>query len=76
MTINRRTLLAGTAGLAASAAFIGPFGMRGARVGSPEGLRPELQRALGDNAPSLIEVQIEPGSEGNPWPFILRTMPG
>ena len=30
MTINRRTLLAGTAGLAASAAFIGPFGMRGA----------------------------------------------
>ena len=51
------------------------FGMRGARVGTPEALRPVLERALGDNAPSLIEVQIEPGSEGNPWPFIQRAMP-
>lgn len=51
------------------------FGMRGARVGTPEALRPELERALADNAPSLIEVQIEPGSEGNPWPFIHRALP-
>ena len=52
------------------------FGMHGVRVGTPEALRPELERALANNAPSMIEVQIEPGSEGNPWPFIHRTLPG
>jgi len=51
------------------------FGIRGVTVTSPEALRPELEFALGNNAPSLIEVRLDRGSEGNPWPFIHPKFP-
>lgn len=52
------------------------FGMRGVAVSSPEALRPELERALADDAPNLIEVRLERGMEANPWPFIHPRFPG
>jgi acetolactate synthase-1/2/3 large subunit len=32
--------------------------------------RPALSEAIASNAPSLIVVDIERGSEASPWPFI------
>lgn len=46
-------------------------GMAGARVASPEALRPVLEAALHRGAPMLIEVMVERGSEASPWPFIM-----
>jgi acetolactate synthase-1/2/3 large subunit len=52
------------------------FGVAACRVSSPEDLRPALERALGIDAPALIEVSIPAGSESSPWPFIhMRTRP-
>ncbi len=52
------------------------FGVKGARVASPEALRPVLTAALAADEPSLIEVQVPQGSEASPWPFIHPTPPG
>jgi acetolactate synthase I/II/III large subunit len=52
------------------AAMARSFGAESAKVASPAELRPALERALGVNAPTLIEVLSEPGSEASPWPFI------
>ena len=49
------------------------FGMTSERTNSPEGLRPLLRSALEANAPALIEIMIEPGSETSPWDFIIPT---
>jgi acetolactate synthase-1/2/3 large subunit len=46
------------------------FGALAFTVRSPEELRPALTEALAANAPVLIEVLGEPGSEGSPWPFL------
>ncbi len=46
------------------------FGALAYTVKSPEELRPTLTAALAANAPVLIEVLGEPGSEGSPWPFL------
>ena len=47
------------------------FGVAAYRVTSPEGLKPVLQKAIDDNAPALIEVVVETGSEVSPWEFIM-----
>lgn len=47
------------------------FEMAAVRVSTPQALRPELERALATDAPSLIEVRLEPGSETSPWPFLM-----
>ncbi|MBV8343142.1 MAG: hypothetical protein JO173_12260 [Gammaproteobacteria bacterium] len=46
------------------------FGAAGCRVSTPEELQRELERALAADAPALIEVPIEPGTEASPWPFL------
>ncbi len=51
------------------------FGMRGYRVSSPDLLKQVLAQALDLNAPALIEVPVEKGSEASPWPFIHPQAP-
>ncbi len=51
------------------------FGVSGARVSSPEELRPALERALASGVPWLIEVRVPRGSEADPWPFIHPPAP-
>lgn len=51
------------------------FGMRAYRVSSPAALERTLAEALGLDAPCLIEVPIEKGSEASPWPFIHPPAP-
>jgi acetolactate synthase-1/2/3 large subunit len=46
------------------------FGAVGYRAKNPVQLKLALDRALTQNAPVLIEVPTEPGSEASPWPFI------
>jgi acetolactate synthase-1/2/3 large subunit len=47
------------------------FGVAASRVSTPDGLKRELERALALDAPALIEVSIERGSEVSPWPFLM-----
>ena len=47
------------------------FGAAAYRVNTPEQLRPVLEKALADNLPTLIEVDIEKGSEASPWEFVV-----
>jgi acetolactate synthase-1/2/3 large subunit len=51
------------------------FGVAAYRVASPEALRPVLEKALGADAPAVIEVSVERGSEVSPWPFTLPDPP-
>jgi acetolactate synthase-1/2/3 large subunit len=51
------------------------FGAVGYRAESPEELTLVLEQALTQNAPVLIEVPSEPGSETSPWPFIRPSVP-
>jgi acetolactate synthase I/II/III large subunit len=46
------------------------FGIEGARVDSPEALRPVLEAALAAGRPALIEVMVTQGSEVSPWEFV------
>lgn len=46
------------------------FGAVAWRVDSPAALQPVLERAIDANAPSIIEVAVERGSEASPWQFI------
>lgn len=46
------------------------FGVKTYRVTSPDELKSAISEALELNAPVLIEVPIEKGSEASPWPFI------
>ena len=50
------------------------FGMPGYRAADPDTLRTTLAHALAANAPALIEVPIERGSEVSPWPFLFPAM--
>jgi acetolactate synthase-1/2/3 large subunit len=47
------------------------FDMTAYRVSTPQALRVELERALAAEAPVLIEVSLERGSETSPWPFLM-----
>jgi acetolactate synthase I/II/III large subunit len=46
------------------------FGVRSFRATSPAQLRKVLETALALDAPALIEVPVETGSEISPWPFL------
>lgn len=47
-------------------------GVKGYRVASPVDLAPVLEKAIAEDVPTLIEVQLDPDEEANPWPLILR----
>jgi acetolactate synthase-1/2/3 large subunit len=47
------------------------FGMAGCRVGTPAQLQHELERALSQNAPALIEVTVDRSAEVSPWEFLM-----
>jgi len=51
------------------------FGIKAWRVSSPAELKQALAQAIDHNSPSLIEVNVEQGSETSPWPFIHPAMP-
>ena len=51
------------------------FGAGAARVTSPEGFRPALEKALADGGPYVIAVEVPTGSEVNPWAFIHPPKP-
>lgn len=51
------------------------FGVDAARVGSPDTLRPALERALAANQPALIEITVPRDSDSDPWPFIRPAKP-
>jgi acetolactate synthase-1/2/3 large subunit len=46
------------------------YGMAAERAETPEALEKALEKALASNAPALIEVPIERGSETSPWQFL------
>jgi acetolactate synthase-1/2/3 large subunit len=46
------------------------FGVDAVGVNDPLRFRRELEAALSSGVPRLIEVQLEPGSEASPWPFL------
>ena len=47
------------------------FGVAGHRVRSPAELKPVLAAAIAADAPCLIEVVVERGSETSPWEFLI-----
>ena len=47
------------------------FGVQAHRTSSPEALRPLLERALGQSAPTLVEVVLGKEAEASPWEFIM-----
>ncbi|MDB5618996.1 thiamine pyrophosphate-dependent enzyme [Tardiphaga sp.] len=51
------------------------FGVNAARVGSPEGFRPALEKALADGGPYLIAIDVPRDSEVSPWAFIHPAKP-
>lgn len=44
----------------------------GYRVSSPGDLKDVLRKAIADDVPALIEVEIDPDKEVSPWPLIVR----
>ncbi len=46
------------------------FGVAAYRVHTPEQFGPALEKALALEAPAVIEVVVERGSEASPWPFL------
>ena len=51
------------------------FGVTAYRASSPDALKRTLNEALSLDAPVLIEVPVEKGSEASPWPFIHPAAP-
>jgi acetolactate synthase-1/2/3 large subunit len=51
------------------------FGVGAARVTSPDGFRPVLEKALAHGGPYLIDIEVPTGSEASPWPFIHTAKP-
>ncbi|MDB5518688.1 MAG: hypothetical protein JWQ17_5446 [Tardiphaga sp.] len=52
------------------------FGAGAARVTSPDGFKPALEKALADGRPYVIVVEVPRDSESNPWAFIHPGRPG
>ncbi len=50
--------------------FAESFGVQGLRARTLHELRRALETALAANAPVLIEVPVETGSETSPWKFL------
>jgi acetolactate synthase-1/2/3 large subunit len=46
------------------------FGVTAYRVHSPEQFGPALEKAIALDAPAVVEVAVERGSEASPWPFL------
>ncbi len=53
--------------------FAESFGVEGRRATTPEELRRALEKALAADAPVLIEIPVETGSEVSPWRFLTPT---
>ena len=52
------------------------FGVAAQRVRRPQELQRALAEELAASRPALIEVQLEPGAEASPWPYIhMRQKP-
>jgi acetolactate synthase-1/2/3 large subunit len=51
------------------------FGVRAARVSSPQALQPALEAALADGGPCLIAIDVARDSETSPWAFIHPPKP-
>lgn len=51
------------------------FGVEAHRTSSPQTLRPLLERALGRDQPTLIEVVLGNEAEASPWEFIMMPKP-
>ena len=51
------------------------FGARGLRARDPGELQRQLEAALAADAPTVIEVPLERGSESSPWPLTLPPPP-
>src|SRR5271169_1694536 len=51
------------------------FGVGAARVTSPDGFRPALEKALADGGPYLIDIEVPRDSETSPWAFIHPAKP-
>ena len=51
------------------------FGVGAARVTSPDGFRPALEKALADGGPYLIDIEVPRDSEVSPWAFIHPAKP-
>ena len=47
------------------------FGAEGYLVTSPKELKPVLSKAIDQDRPTIIEVEIEENSESNPWKYIM-----
>ncbi len=46
------------------------FGVAAYRVHTPDQFGPALEKAIALDAPAVIEVMVERGSEASPWPFL------
>lgn len=51
------------------------FGVKGIRATNPSELKAALETALAAEAPVVIEVPVERGSDTSPWPFIHPAPP-
>jgi len=51
------------------------FGVRAARVSSPQAFQPALEAALADGGPCLIAIDVPRDSETSPWAFIHPAKP-
>jgi acetolactate synthase-1/2/3 large subunit len=51
------------------------FGVSAARVTSPDGFRPALEKALAHDGPYLIAIEVPRDSETTPWTFIHPPKP-
>jgi acetolactate synthase-1/2/3 large subunit len=51
------------------------FGVKAARVTSPDQFRPALEKALADGGPYLIDIEVPTDSEVSPWKFIHPAKP-
>jgi len=52
-------------------ALAASYGVRSARVSSPEQLGAELEGALASGEPALLCVPVDPARETSPWPFVM-----
>jgi acetolactate synthase I/II/III large subunit len=51
------------------------FGVKAARVTSPDHFRPALEKALAAGGPYLIDIEVPTDSEVSPWKFIHPAKP-
>jgi acetolactate synthase-1/2/3 large subunit len=56
-------------------ALAASFGVHASRVSTPSAMARALATALTADAPHLIEVTLDRGSEASPWPFIHMAAP-